>query len=791
MKPTQICWMRFSAPVLFVSLVLLGTRPATVHASDLPDQETLRRRGEVIYQESCADCHGAKGEGVKNAYDEPLVGDDSVGELAKLISATMPDGDSDSCVGEDADAVAAYIHHAFYSEAARIRNRPPRVMLTHLTGNQLRQSLSDLYSHFSGSMWIEPKRGLNALYFDGARYKRENQKIERVDRMLDFDWQHDGPGEGIKPEDFYVHWRGGLKVDETGRYEIVIRSTCAFICKLGSFDREFINNRVQSGDKTEFRKAITLTAGRVVPIQIELYQRKRKTEQPPASISLSWVAPGGTEVVIPEQNLVAASPPAVFLLQTKLPPDDRSYGYDRGLSVDRQWDESTTAAAVEFAQAAVDELWPAYRRKRKEIAEADRARLRSFLNEVAEVAFRGPLAPHEQTFYIDQQVDQTEDDSLAIKRSVLVMLKSPRFLYPTLDQDRSPSQRAANRLALTLFDSLPADKWLLDLIREDKLTSEDQIRDAARRMIKDYRTRGKVRELMYEWLNLTHHGELTKDEAEFPNFTAELVTDLKTSLDAFLDDVIWSEGSDFRQLYQADWAYTTQRLQEYYGDTWKALEADSDSETHPANQLVKTQADAAHRAGILTHPYLMASLAYPDSTSPIHRGVFLIRYMLGRTLRPPQEAFTPLSPDLHPEMTTRERVELQTSPQSCQVCHTKINALGFALENFDAVGRFRTEERNKPVNTTGRYTTRQGESVTFYGASELAKFLVNSDDAHRAFVNRAFQHLVKQPVAAFGADRLTQLTEQFSSDGFHIQNLLIEIAVIAASNPTSTPEEES
>jgi len=186
----------------------------------------------------------------------------------------------------------------------------------------------------------------------------------------------------------------------------------------------------------------------------------------------------------------------------------------------------------------------------------------------------------------------------------------------------------------------------------------------------------------------------------------------------------------------------------------------------------------------------MSGLAYEDSTSPIHRGVFLIRYVLGRTLRPPQEAFTPLSPALHPDMTTRQRVELQTSPQSCQVCHHKINGLGFALENYDAVGRFREREGDKSIDPAGHYTTRDGTAITFRGPSELAQFLASSDDAHRAFVNRAFQHFVKQPIAAYGPDQLAELTERFRNDDFHIRKLLVEIAVIAAfpQNPTSNEE---
>jgi mono/diheme cytochrome c family protein len=747
------------------------------------DNPALVKRGQAIYAAGCASCHGDKGQGVEDAYKEPLTGDDSVGELAKLITTTMPEGEPELCVGEDSEAVAAYIHYAFYSEAARIRNRPPRITLTHLTGNQLRQSLADLYARFSGSMWREPKRGINANYFTGARWKRENRKIERVDAQIDFDWKKDGPGEGIDPQDFYIQWRGGLKIDETGRYEIVIRSSCAFMCDFGHFEREFINNRVQSGDKTEFRKSVVLTAGRVYPIQIELYQRKRKTEQPPATISLSWVPPGGIEEVIPERQLLPASAPATFSLQAKLPPDDRSYGYDRGLAVDRQWDASTTTAAIEFAQAAIDELWPRYQRDHKDVSDENRQRLRNFLTELAETAFRGPLDEQSRQFYITDQLDQTADDSEAIKRCVLVILKAPRFLYPGLDADRSPSQRAANQLALTLYDSLPVDDWLIQAAREDKLQTVDQIRQAAERMVNDYRTRGKTRDMMHEWLNLSEVTEVTKNSEQFPEFSAEIMADLRTSLDEFLDDVIWSDSSDYRQLFLADWVYTSPRLEQFYGASWKR----PDDATAALSKARVTD----HQVGLLSHPYLMTRLAYPDSTSPIHRGVFLIRYMLGRTLRPPKESFTPLSPDLHPDLTTRERVSLQTSPQSCQVCHTKINGLGFALENFDAVGRFRKQEGERPIDPAGQYTTRDGTPVTFQGPSELAQFLANSNDAHRAFVNRAFQHFVKQPVAAYGPAKLNELTDYFRSNEFHIRRLLVEIAVTAATQADAASPADS
>ena len=752
--------------VLFISITCSA---GNVFAED--GKSELFQRGAKIYDSTCASCHGDAGQGVADAYDKPLTGDATVGELTTLITKTMPEGEAQSCVGEDANAVARFIHYQFYSEGARIRNRPPRIGLARLTGNQLRQSLADLYGRHAGAMWTTNDRGFNAEYANRDRKKKKSFK--RVDRAIDFDFGTDGPGEGINPKDFRIRWHCGVFAETSGRYEIVIRSSCAFVCKFGHFEREFINNHVQSGGKTEFRRTVSLTAGRVYPLSIDFDQRKRKTKQPPAKISLSWIPPHGAEQIMPTRNVINAYPPATFALQAKLPPDDRSYGYDRGISVDVQWDQSTTTAAIEFAQAAIDELWPRYDRKHRKEPNENRARLRAFLAETIEAAFRGPLSDEIRTLYVDKQVDATEDDAEAIKRSLLAALKSPRFLYPLLDSDRSKSQRAANRLALTLFDGLPTDETLRKQVAKNQLETEDQIRQMANRMIYDFRVRGKTRGMIYEWLNLGKFADISKDEELYADFDKELLADLRESLEVFVDEVIWNGDSDYRTLFTADWAMTTPRLNAFYGDAWKPADEDGP-------RLRRSVADGSHRFGLATHPYLMSGLAYHDSTSPIHRGVFLIRYMLGRALRPPNEAFTPFSADLHPGLTTRERVELQTKPENCQGCHVKINGLGFTLENFDAVGRYREKERNKAIDPTGRYTTLSDEIVTFSGARDLAEFLANNNDGHRAFVARAFQHFVKQPVAAYGVDTLDQLVTKFRDSGFHIQKLIVEIAVIAA-----------
>jgi hypothetical protein len=177
---------------------------------------------------------------------------------------------------------------------------------------------------------------------------------------------------------------------------------------------------------------------------------------------------------------------------------------------------------------------------------------------------------------------------------------------------------------------------------------------------------------------------------------------------------------------------------------------------------------------------LLAAFAYTDETSPIHRGVFISRSLLGRALKPPPQAVSPLSPDLHANLTTRERVALQTNSVACMSCHGMINPLGFTLEHYDAIGRYRAEEKGQPINAAGKYLTRSGETVEFAGLRDLAQFLATSEEAHTAFVQQLFHYLVKQPVRAYGTERLPALTQSFRENEFNIKRLVATIVASAA-----------
>jgi hypothetical protein len=202
----------------------------------------------------------------------------------------------------------------------------------------------------------------------------------------------------------------------------------------------------------------------------------------------------------------------------------------------------------------------------------------------------------------------------------------------------------------------------------------------------------------------------------------------------------------------------------------------------PDSPFQKVSLDAKERAGLLTHPYLLANFAYTSTSSPIHRGVFIARSLLGRALRPPPVAVAPLAPDLHAGLTTRERVTLQTSPASCVTCHGMINPLGFSLERFDAIGRFRTDEKGKPIDATGIYEPPSGEVSRYEGARQLAETLAASEEVHTAFVEQLFHHMIQQPIRAFGPDLSPRLRRSFAEHNFNVRSLLVEI-VAAASAP--------
>lgn len=723
------------------------------------------QNGEQIYQQTCARCHGPHGEGVTDQYGKPLIGDRSLNDLTKIIAETMPEDDPEKCVGDDAAKVAAYIYDAFYSKVAQARMSRPRLELSRLTVRQFRESVADLIGSFRAAATWDAERGLRGEYFRNKQFR--DRVIERREGPIDFHFGEASPlADQIDAVQFGARWEGSVLAPETGEYVFNVKTENGARLWVNDFSRTLIDAWVRSGSDVDHRETIYLLAGRVYPIKLEFLKSKDDKTTKTASIALMWKSPHRVEEPIAERYLLPKRAAAQFAVRTAFPPDDRSAGYERGSSISKAWDQAVTYAAIEVADDVVAHLTELSDAAADAADRADRAR--EFCRRFAERAFRRPLTEEQRTLFVDRFFTDPGKVEAAVKKVVLLVLKSPRFLYRELDTAHDDAYSTAARLSFTLWDSLP-DQALMEAASRGELSSREQVLHQAERMSADLRTRAKLREFFHQWLKVDQVDELRKDAALSADFNDAVVSDLRASLDLFLDEVVWSDASDFRQLFLADYLYLNGRLATIYGG---GLPSDA--------PFQKVTLDANQRAGIVSHPFLMARFAYFSASSPIHRGVFVVRSLLGRQLRPPPEASAPLSPDLHPDMTTRERVTLQTSPAACVSCHRLINPLGFPLEHYDALGRYRTEEKGRPIDDAGGYQSLVGKKIEVHGARELATFLAGSEETQAAFVEQLFHYLVKQPVRAFGIDRPERLRRVFAESGFNIRRLLVEIATAAA-----------
>src|SRR5688500_10716176 len=177
-------------------------------------------------------------------------------------------------------------------------------------------------------------------------------------------------------------------------------------------------------------------------------------------------------------------------------------------------------------------------------------------------------------------------------------------------------------------------------------------------------------------------------------------------------------------------------------------------------------------------PRPLTSTLFPYTTlfRSIHRGVFLTRNIVGRALKPPPAAIEFMDDRFDPSLTMREKVTELTRPAACQGCHVVINPLGFSLENFDAVGRFRTIDNNKPIDATGDLLTSDGKTIRLTGPRDVARYAATSPEAHAAFIRQLFHYVVKQPEGAYGGDTLERLREEYVASELNIQRSIVEVA---------------
>ncbi len=331
---------------------------------------------------------------------------------------------------------------------------------------------------------------------------------------------------------------------------------------------------------------------------------------------------------------------------------------------------------------------------------------RRILSRLARLAYRRPVGSEDvnslMTFFDDGRARGGFDEGIqfALER----MLVDPDFLLRIHEDPAEASARTAtsyqmddleiaSRLSFFLWGSVPDDE-LLRVAERRQLTRPQQLEQQVRRMMADTRAvETLVNDFAEQWLNLRRVDEVVAHPDVYPSFDDSLLEAFKKETELFVGSTL-REDRSVLDLLGADYTFVNERLARHYG-----IEG-----VYGSRFRRITLPDLGQRGGLLAQGSLLATTSYPDRTSPVLRGKWLLDNIFGVSIPPPPPDVTALpetSPGTRPP-TIRERLSLHRTQPVCASCHAVIDPPGFALENFDAIGGWRTtDESGHPVDATG------------------------------------------------------------------------------------------
>lgn len=426
-------------------------------------------------------------------------------------------------------------------------------------------------------------------------------------------------------------------------------------------------------------------------------------------------------------------------------------------------------------------LWTDYQRVAEALAEqvtsdaAALARLGNaqdsagFIRKLGHTAYRRALLPEEEQRYTALFAAGGEyfgsGNAFADGARVVIesLLQSPNFLYRvelTPKGQRLSGAELATKLSL-LFRDAPPDATLLASAEQGGLADEAKVKSTAGQLLDGGAARPVVERFHSQLFGLGRYASIAKDTQRFPTYAAATLNANLEQADLQFFDRIFEGGQGFRDILTSRLAFVNAESAPFYGV----------SATGTA--LSEVMLDES-RPGFLTRLGFLAQNATLQDPDPIHRGVDITRRLLCVTLVPPPGVIPPL-PDFVPGQTNRERVQAHTGEGVCGGCHnTLINPVGFAFEGFDAVGKARTTDANKPIDTTGSYDF-GGGVVPFKNAAELSALLAESQQAHGCYAANLTEFAFARDVAGGDGAIVTALQNASVADRRSLKDTLLAI----------------
>ncbi|HYD00760.1 MAG TPA: DUF1592 domain-containing protein [Phycisphaerales bacterium] len=456
---------------------------------------------------------------------------------------------------------------------------------------------------------------------------------------------------------------------------------------------------------------------------------------------------------------------------------DRNLGVE-SITVAGPLDESTTERSAAWKQLTA----PAA------AGRDDPSRARAVLDAFAGRAYRRPVtaAQSEALLKVYRNRRRAGDaHEPALRTALTAALVSPSFLFRSVtlttagDAPRHTldGYELASRLSYFLWSSTP-DQPLLDAAADGTLLTDEGLTRHTRRLLADPRSGAFVESFAGQWLQLRTLETVAIDRASFPDYTDQLRADMVAEPTRFLADVI-SENRSILDFVDSRDTFLNERLGRFYG-------VDSVKGDHFRRVQLP---DDSPRGGVVTMAAVLTLTSNTTRTSPVKRGLFVLDQLLNAPPPPPPADIPPLE-QAHadnPNASVRERLALHTSVASCAACHNRLDPIGLSLEHFDATGRWRTAENDRPIDASGTLP----DGTPLAGADDLKRaLLARADQVVEAVAAKLLTYAIGRGVEPFDRPAIRQIARRTREQNDRFP-ALIESIVLSETFRTCRPRSVS
>jgi hypothetical protein len=404
-----------------------------------------------------------------------------------------------------------------------------------------------------------------------------------------------------------------------------------------------------------------------------------------------------------------------------------------------------------------------------------RASARNIARSLARSAYRRPASEAELDVLVGV-FDLARANQLPYPAALRLMLKavlvSPQFLFITPAGDGRPEQpivplddyQLASRLSYLLWATTP-DAELSALADAGKLHDPPVLRAQVKRLLSDGRSRALFDGFGAQWLDVANLESKTFDAAKFPQMTGEMRKAMHEEAHLFFESIV-RENRSVLDFITADYTFLNGTLAPLYG-----LE-----KTVTGPEMRKVKLTDANRGGILGMPAILATTSFPNRTSPVRRGVWVLEQVLGERVPPPPANVPALEKQDQKavaNLTLRQRTELHRTDAICANCHKILDPIGFGLENFDAIGRWREQDDSGGAIDAG------GElpgGKKFTSPKELKAIIAGrSGELARNLTEKLLAYALCRRLEGYDEIVVDHLMETIAKDGYRMQTLIAEI----------------